>query len=356
MNSDVPHAATHEAVGSTEIAADFLETRCEQTARTSCFRQYSPIAGAEMNVLDFGMESDMACMKLRTNTWRALIVVAVCLYGCGDADPVASDRYTEPDRLFAQLEKNVDSSDDLEKLVDIDHSRLGAEAGSYMPPARVLIFSNPGLDAEFFRINPLAALDLPLRVLAYESTNTPGGRVSYNSFDYLRSRYNLVDAAELESLFNAAMAQALDGIASENIESFVDDTMQPDGIVTMTSPYGFESTIDRLTSAIDAQDDTVWFGEVDFRARAKSQGVETGAAVLLLFGAPAPGAKAMSQAPTLGLDAFCQKLLVWEDDDGAVKVSFNDLLALAERHNVEKNIALRVVNRRLKSTFGGALE
>ena len=37
---------------------------------------------------------------------------------------------------------------------------------------------------------------------------------------------------------------------------------------------------------------------------------------LILFGGPAPGAKAMNGAATLGLDAFCQKFLVWEDAKG----------------------------------------
>ena len=97
-------------------------------------------------------------------------------------------------------------------------------------------------------------------------------------------------------------------------------------------------------------------GKVDFQERAKDVGIELRPARLLLFGAPAPGAKAMADAPTLGLDAFCQKLLVWEDQAGVVQVSFNDLLAIAERQGVGKSVALRVINRRLKSTFSGALE
>jgi uncharacterized protein (DUF302 family) len=64
----------------------------------------------------------------------------------------------------------------------------------------------------------------------------------------------------------------------------------------------------------------------------------------------------MAEAPTLGLDAFCQKLLVWEDETGAVKVSFNDLLALADRQQAGKSPALRVINHRLTSTFEAALE
>ena len=37
---------------------------------------------------------------------------------------------------------------------------------------------------------------------------------------------------------------------------------------------------------------------------------------LILFGGPAPGAKAMNGAATLGLGAFCQKFRGWGDAKG----------------------------------------
>ena len=286
----------------------------------------------------------------------AIPLLTIALAACGGPEPVTADRYEGPDKLFAILDDNVAGSETLEKIVDIDHSRLGAEAGSVMPPARVLIFSNPAIEAQLLGINPLIAIDLPLRVLAYETVSDREAMVTFNSFDYLRSRYGLDDHTALAEMFDEGMAAVLRGIEPARIASFSNDVMQPDGIITLDSPFDFETTVARLTSAIDAQDDTVWFGTVDFQARAKEQGVDIGPSQLLLFGGPAPGAKAMAKAPTLGLDAFCQKLLVWQDETGAVKASFNDLLAVAERQEVRKSPALRVINRRLSSTFEGALE
>jgi uncharacterized protein (DUF302 family) len=286
----------------------------------------------------------------------ALPAIVVSGGGCGDPEPVSDARYAEPDRLFSIVEANVLASGALEKIVEIDHSRLGAEAGSVMPPARVLIFSNPGLDAELMARNPLVAIDLPLRALAYETVSGGDGRVTFNSFDYLRSRYGLDDLPELRAEYDASMAEALRGIEAEEISVFPTVAMQPDGITTIESPFDVETTVQRLSAAIDAQDDTVWFGKVDFQARAKEQGIDIAPAMMLLFGGPAPGAKAMAKAPTLGLDGFCQKLLVWQNETGAVNASFNDLLALAERQGVPKSPALRVINHRLVSTFESALE
>mgnify|MGYP006097397727 CR=1 FL=1 len=76
---------------------------------------------------------------------------------------------------------------------------------------------------------------------------------------------------------------------------------------------------------------------------------------LILFGGPAPGAKAMNGAATLGLGAFCQKFLVWEDAKGGGHLSFNDLLAIADRQDVSKNIPLRVISFRLSKAFTPAL-
>jgi len=302
------------------------------------------------------LEAIMGIIAFRGIGQFAVPLLVVALGGCGGPEPVTDERYEGPDSLFAILEDNVAASEMLEKIVDIDHSRLGAEAGSVMPPAKVLIFSNPELEAKLLAIEPLIAIDLPLRVLAYESMSDGSSRVTFNSFEYLQSRYGLGSLIELEALFDDSMAAALRGVGPGNLATFANDAMQPDGITTLDSPYDFETTVQRLTAAIDAQDDTVWFGTVDFQARAQEQGIVIGPSNLLLFGGPAPGAKAMAEAPTLGLDAFCQKLLVWQDEKGAVKVSFNELLALAERQGARKSPALRVINYRVASTFESALE
>ena len=298
----------------------------------------------------------MGIIALRDIGRVAVPFLVLSLAGCGGPEPVADERYEGSDSLFAILDDNVAASESLEKIVEIDHSRLGAEAGSVMPPAKVLIFSNPELEAKLLAINPLIAIDLPLRALAFESMSDGSSRVAFNSFEFLHARYGLGDLIELEALFDDTMAAVLRGVGPENLAPFANDGMQPDGITTLDSPFDFETTIERLTAAIDAQDDTVWFGTVDFQSRAQQQGIEIGPSRLLLFGGPAPGAKAMAVAPTLGLDAFCQKLLVWQDETGAVKASFNDLLALAERQEVRKSFALRVINYRLASTFESALE
>ena len=85
-----------------------------------------------------------------------------------DNKGISESRYVEPDRLYQALADNVRANPEFEVIVDIDHSRLAAKAGSSMPPAHVLIWSDPELEAAILRTNPLEGVDLPLRALAYE--------------------------------------------------------------------------------------------------------------------------------------------------------------------------------------------
>jgi len=226
-----------------------------------------------------------------------------------------------------------------------------------MPPARVLIFSDSQLESELIKLNPLVALDLPLRVLAFEDASDSSSKIIYNSFDYLVSRYQLDPgySNELREKYNEDMATATHGLPSTAVASFPSDTMSPDGIITIESPYGYEETIERVNVAINAQSDTMHFGTVDFQANARELGIEIAPSYLILFGGPGPGGKAMVEAPTLGLDGFCQKFLIWQDPSGRTHLSFNDLLRLAERQGAKKALALRVINYRLNKTFDDAL-
>ena len=269
---------------------------------------------------------------------------------------ISESRYVEPDRLYEALAANVRANPAFDVIVDIDHSRLAAEAGASMPPAHVLIWSDPALEAAILRKNPLAGVDLPLRALAFEDQSTGNAAVIANSYDYVARRYALTEDAAVRTRYDAAIAKAVEGIPDGAIARFASDAMPDAGLVTLESAHDFGATEKRIQGAIDAQSDAVTFGRVDFAARAREYGVVLNPTVLILFGGPGPGGKAMASAPTLGLDAFCQKLLIWQDDSGTVHVTFNDLLALADRQKVSGGIPLRLINRRLKKTFSEALE
>lgn len=63
----------------------------------------------------------------------------------------------------------------------------------------------------------------------------------------------------------------------------------------------------------------------------------------------------LSDYPKLGLDAFCQKVLVMQDAEGAVTIDFNDITALAQLHYGDSNLKHSMINRRIQSTLSKAI-
>jgi uncharacterized protein (DUF302 family) len=74
----------------------------------------------------------------------------------------------------------------------IDHSGEAAKAGLTMPPTQLLIFGNPQGGTPIMVAAPLAAIDLPLKALAWQDAS---GKVwlSINDPHYLQNRYDLSD-------------------------------------------------------------------------------------------------------------------------------------------------------------------
>ncbi|HWG61396.1 MAG TPA: DUF302 domain-containing protein [Streptosporangiaceae bacterium] len=85
----------------------------------------------------------------------------------------------------------------------VDHSGEAAAAGLEMPDTKLLIFGSPVAGTPVMLAAPLAALDLPLKVLVSE--NPAGGSdVSYVSPSYLAARHHLTaDLADRLAGINA---------------------------------------------------------------------------------------------------------------------------------------------------------
>jgi uncharacterized protein (DUF302 family) len=77
-------------------------------------------------------------------------------------------------------------------FVRIDHSGEAKKAGLEMPPTQLLIFGNPKGGTPIMLASPTAAIDLPLKALAWQDGQ---GKVwlSYSDPEYLKRRFGLSD-------------------------------------------------------------------------------------------------------------------------------------------------------------------
>ncbi len=109
--------------------------------------------------------------------------------------------------------------------------------------------------------------------------------------------------------------------------------MQSTGIITKTSSQDFESTYQKLRSIIDGNPNLKIMLELDHAGNAAKNDLKLNPTKIILFGNPNLGTPLMQNAQTVGLD-LPQKILVYQDTNGKVKVAYNDPLYLKDRHGM----------------------
>jgi len=97
------------------------------------------------------------------------------------------------------------------------------------------------------------------------------------------------------------------------------------------STVSLDEAYTALKTALDNNDQISIVAEVDHAQNAASVGKELGPTKIIFFGKPNLGTPLMQESQTIGLD-LPQKILVWEDAEGAVHLSYNDPEFLRQRH------------------------
>lgn len=289
--------------------------------------------------------------------WMLLGTLALSVCQVADAQVQQSqdqqDQAAEVDALQSTV---VANKRNLKELFKIDHCRLAKKSGVTMPPCVVTLFSDPAINTPLIMANPRVGVDLPIKVLAYSEVGGRGPSVAFVTPEFLEQRHagiNREQCAEFERALNSLLTGIPD---SQRSPISLNGVTSKFGLIELTSEFPPAETEKRIKAAVLEQGDTVWFGELDYQRDAAALGTEIPFAKLLLFGGPGPGGKAMAEYPKLGLDAFCQKLLVFEDDQGQLKVAFNDIVAFAKLHYGGSNGPQKIINGRLKKTISTAIK
>jgi uncharacterized protein (DUF302 family) len=109
------------------------------------------------------------------------------------------------------------------------------------------------------------------------------------------------------------------------------------GIVSITCSHPVEETLNRLTRAISAAGATL-FAVINQSEQASTAGLSLRDTRLVIFGSPAAGTAVVTAAPLAAID-LPLKILIWQDDLGAVWASFLDADWLAVRHRLPAALA-----------------
>jgi len=104
------------------------------------------------------------------------------------------------------------------------------------------------------------------------------------------------------------------------------------GIVDKLSNHSVDETVGRLKDILQSKGVTL-FALVDHSGEAEKVGMKMPPTKLLIFGSPKAGTPLMLARPSIAID-LPLKILVWEDAQGKVWVSYNSPEFLRERHDL----------------------
>jgi uncharacterized protein (DUF302 family) len=109
-----------------------------------------------------------------------------------------------------------------------------------------------------------------------------------------------------------------------------------EGIVKIPSHHSVDETVDKLKTILKFKGVTL-FALVDHSGEAEKVGMKMPPTKLLIFGNPKGGTPLMLAAPSAALD-LPLKILVAEDSQGKVWISYNSREYLKERHGLPENL------------------
>ncbi len=115
---------------------------------------------------------------------------------------------------------------------------------------------------------------------------------------------------------------------------------QANGIVDKLSHQSVEETVERLKRVLQSKGVTL-FAIVDHSGEAEKVGMKMRPTKLLIFGSPKAGTPLMQAAPSVAID-LPLKILVWEDGQGKVWVSYNSPAYLQQRHGIPPELVQNI--------------
>jgi uncharacterized protein (DUF302 family) len=117
--------------------------------------------------------------------------------------------------------------------------------------------------------------------------------------------------------------------------------LAPDnGIIDTPSIHSVDQTVEKLKNILQARGIAL-FALVDHSGEAEKVGMKMPPTKLLIFGNPKAGTPLMLAAPSVAID-LPLKILVSEDAQGKVRLSYNSPDYLKQRHDVPQELVQNI--------------
>lgn len=196
---------------------------------------------------------------------------------------------------------------------------------------KLILFDMTEAATPIMQQNQMLGLDLPQKVLIFK-TDTEEVYVLYNSIQYLRSRYKISKKKELRQMCDFLEMAVEKATGNKRYEQNKKDIYQP-GIVTRTGGKDFKNIIHRLKEAISSNKSLELVMIVDHQKNALASGMGLRDSALFLIRDRSSEDLLLQKEVCFALD-LPLKILVWQDEDGTVKLSYIRPEYLELRYNM----------------------
>lgn len=223
-------------------------------------------------------------------------------------------------------------------VANIDHSIAATKAGLELRPTRTLIFGNPKGGTLLMQQDQRIGLDLPLKLMIWED-QAGDTQVSYYNGTTLTSRYEITEPQAVIGKINGALA----GFAGNTSVEGASVASINDQLITKKSPHTADETFAKLQEVVTSKG-LHTMAIVAHDKAAASVDLELRPTRVLIFGNPKVGTLLMQSNQSIGID-LPLKVLVHEDENGEVFVSYLDASFLTGRHGItDKGEVVQKVN------------
>lgn len=234
---------------------------------------------------------------------------------------------------YNSLRAEIQNSD-LHIYKEINFKQLLESHRKRSRETRMIMFSNPLLEAQLIEQKPEIGMEFPSRILTYEDRN---GYVlaGYNNIEYLGRMYDISDIGALQNL-EASLSQ----IVSKSTENMV---LKNNIIVvgrshmTLPSANSFNDTYNSLRNAIADNPNLSLIETVDHAENGRLAGVELRPNRLLLFVAGEFEADLVDREQLASIDLPI-RILVWVDENNKTQITYQNLDTLLLRHALRSDV------------------
>jgi uncharacterized protein (DUF302 family) len=112
------------------------------------------------------------------------------------------------------------------------------------------------------------------------------------------------------------------------------------GVVTIPTQHSVDEAVRRLEQML-ADKGIQLFALVDHSGEAEKAGMQMPPTKLVIFGSPKAGTPLMLATPSIAID-LPLKLLIWEDKNGSVWISYNAPAYLMTRHGTPQDLLANI--------------